>query len=112
MNAADILKLVNAGYTKADIEALTAEAAPEAKPAEAPEVKPAEAPEVKPAETAPEVKPEDKAPLDPEIAKTLALMNETLGKLQAFAVKTDGNADIKTNDYKDILGGIINGRKE
>ena len=57
-----VLKLIDAGYTKEEIAALTAEPAektpaPEAKPAEptpAPEAKPAEptpAPEAKPAET-------------------------------------------------------------
>ena len=51
MNKEEILKLVNAGYTKAEIEAMSSDQKPEKKPEEKPEVKPEEKPEVKPAET-------------------------------------------------------------
>ena len=51
MNKEEILKLVNAGYTKAEIEAMSSDQKPEEKPEEKPEVKPEEKPEVKPAET-------------------------------------------------------------
>lgn len=51
MNKEEILKLVNAGYTKAEIEAMGSDQKPEEKPEEKPEVKPEEKPEVKPAET-------------------------------------------------------------
>ena len=57
MNKEEILKLVNAGYTKAEIEAMNSDQKPEVKP----EVKPEEKPEVKPEEKPeeqPEVKPE------------------------------------------------------
>ena len=42
MNKEEILKLVNAGYTKAEIEAMSSDQKPEEKPEEKPEVKPAE----------------------------------------------------------------------
>ena len=42
MNKEEILKLVNAGYTKAEIEAMGSDQKPEEKPEEKPEVKPAE----------------------------------------------------------------------
>ncbi|MBR2553708.1 MAG: hypothetical protein IKE94_02490 [Aeriscardovia sp.] len=51
MNKEEILKLVNAGYTKAEIEAMDSDQKPEEKPEEKPEGKPEEKPEVKPAET-------------------------------------------------------------
>ena len=52
MNKEEILKLVNAGYTKAEIEAMVSDQKPEDKPEEKPEEpKPEEKPEVKPAET-------------------------------------------------------------
>ena len=53
MNKEEILKLVNAGYTKAEIEAMSSDQKPEEpKPEEKPEEpKPEEKPEVKPAET-------------------------------------------------------------
>ena len=51
MNKEEILKLVNAGYTKAEIEAMSSDQKPEEKSEEKPEVKPEEKPEVKSAET-------------------------------------------------------------
>ena len=51
MNKEEILKLVNAGYTKAEIEAMGSDQKLEEKPEENPEVKPEEKPEVKPADT-------------------------------------------------------------
>ena len=53
MNKEEILKLVNAGYTKAEIEAMSSDQKlEEPKPEEKPEEpKPEEKPEVKPAET-------------------------------------------------------------
>lgn len=53
MNKEEILKLVNAGYTKAEIEAMGSDQKPEEKPEEQPEVKPEETEEVKPAEASP-----------------------------------------------------------
>ena len=49
MNKEEILKLVNAGYTKAEIEAMSSDQKPEEPKPEEP--KPEEKPEVKPAET-------------------------------------------------------------
>ena len=53
MNKEEILKLVNAGYTKSEIEAMSSDQKPEEKPEEQPEVKPEETEEVKPAEASP-----------------------------------------------------------
>ena len=50
MNKEEILKLVNAGYTKAEIEAMSSDQ-PEAQPEEKPE--PEQTEEVKPAEASP-----------------------------------------------------------
>lgn len=104
MNAQEILTLVNAGFTKADILAL---ANPDDKPAEIP----AE-PEEQAAKDAPIEKSENEAPAMPaEVSAVLNQINATLAKLQAYAVKTDAQPMGKTADYKDILGSVYNGQK-
>ena len=52
MNKEEILKLVNAGYTKAEIEAMSSDQKPEEKTEDKPE-QPEQKEEVKPAETSP-----------------------------------------------------------
>ena len=104
MNTEQILKLVDAGFTKDDIMAL----AGENQPAEAPKQ-----PEVTNTQPAPEnpsetpTEPQDS--INKEIAATLANMNNTLAKLQTFALKTDaqpGHTD--NNDFKAILSSLYN----
>ena len=68
MNKEEILKLVNAGYTKAEIEAMGSDQKPEEKPEDKPEVKPEDKPEVKPEEK-PEVKPAETVSFTPEVMK-------------------------------------------
>ena len=53
MNKDEVLKLVNAGYTKAEIEAMSSDQKPEEKPEEKPEVKPEQMEEERPAEASP-----------------------------------------------------------
>ena len=65
MNKEEILKLVNAGYTKAEIEAMNSDQKPEVKPEVKPEEKPEEQPEVKPEKT--EEKPAEASPFTPEM---------------------------------------------
>lgn len=107
MNVEDILTLVKAGYTKTEIESFSQNLSTAAeKPVE---VKQPASPA---AAEKPEEKPEEKTSENTEVANMLAQMNDTLAKLQAFAIKTDGSASKPvTNDYKDILGSVY-GKKE
>ena len=66
MKVEEIIKLINAGYTKADIEKMQAPAAEETKP----EAKPADKPEEKPAEKPEEKKPESE-PVNAQMLKEL-----------------------------------------
>lgn len=66
MNKEEIIKLVNAGYTKAEIEAMSSDQQPEKKPEEQPEKKPEEQPEKKP-EQKDEAKPAGASPFTPEM---------------------------------------------
>jgi len=107
MNVEEILTLVKAGYTKAEIESFSQNLSiTAAKPAEL------EQPALPAAAEDREEKPEEKPAENSEVAKMLAQMNDTLAKLQAFAIKTDGSASKPVNnDYKDILGSVY-GKKE
>ena len=71
MNKEEILKLVNAGYTKAEIEAMSSDQKPgEPKPEEKPEEpKPEEKPEKPKPEEKPEVKPAETVSFTPEVMK-------------------------------------------
>lgn len=110
MTVQEIVKLVNAGFTKSEIIALGADQpAPEEQPTPAPAPKPAPAPTPEPA-PAPAPAPEKAAPeLPAEVANALANINATLAKLQAFAVKTDAQPpQPKDGDYKSILSSVYN----
>ena len=95
MTVQEIVKLVNAGFTKSEIIALGADQpAPEEQPTPAPEPAPAPAPT-----------PE----LPAAVTEALANINATLAKLQAFAVKTDAQPpQPKDGDYKAILSSVYN----
>ena len=80
INVDDILKLVNAGFTKADIMQLSS-AAPAGDPAPAPAGDPAPAPEGDPA-PAPAPAPED---------MTQKLLNGITGQLQALTSAVQAN---------------------
>jgi hypothetical protein len=66
MELEKIIKLIDAGYTKADIEKMLTPAAEETKP----EAKPADKPEEKPAEKPEEKKP-DSEPVNAQMLKEL-----------------------------------------
>ncbi len=69
MNKEEILKLVNAGYTKAEIEAMSSDQKPEEKPKEKPEEKPEEQPKEQKPEKKDEVKPAEASPFTPDMIK-------------------------------------------
>lgn len=120
MNAREILSLVNAGFTKADIMALinnpaTTDSKPAEQAAEAAGSKPAEQPAEAVAEKPAEDKPADGNPrpeMPAELAAALNNINNTLAKLQAYALKTDAQPAVNTADYKTILGSVYSGEKE
>lgn len=120
MNAREILSLVNAGFTKADIMALTnTPATNESKPAEQPAEAAGSKPAEQPAEAAAEKPAEDKLvdgnprpEMPAELAAALNNINNTLAKLQAYALKTDAQPAVNTADYKTILGSVYSGKKE
>ena len=102
MNVENIIKLVDAGFTKAEIAALIAETPVEA-PKQTVDIKDQPAPE-KPAE-APAQPAEG---INKDIAAALANINSTLEKLQTFALKTDAQPGKQTTDFKAILSSVYN----
>lgn len=81
MKAEEVLKLVNAGYTKDEIEAMNTDETPAADPAPAEEAAPEAAPEEAPAEPV--------APAAPEAVN--AEMEKRLDKLEAILEKIAAN---------------------
>lgn len=114
MNANDILKLVDAGFTKEDIMGLmTAQPAAAPDPVTITEVNPVPkdlenaSPQPAPAEAA----SPSSAEVPEAIAKALENINGTLAKLQLFASRTDGQPAQSKDSFIDILSSTYN-RKE
>lgn len=110
MELDQILKLIDAGFTKADIEAMTSPAK-ESTPTAAPEEKTAEPViEKAPAETAPVEKvPETAAPAEnPVMTALLEEMKGIRKQLQMQAILHDGFTPASPDDAQQILASIIN----
>lgn len=112
MNAADVLALVKAGFTKEEILGFNAPA-----PAENAEsttiqqevINSASVPLVPQADE----KASGEKDLAPEalpaaVTGVLDQINATLSKLQQFAIRTDGQPEKRADSYKDILGSTYN----
>lgn len=100
MELNDILKLVNAGYTRADIEAMTAAPAPVDHPAD-PEPEPAPAPAQPDPEQAPAVN-------DDRYDRLEKLLTTLIGAQQGMNVNADiGAADVNKRTPEQILGSVI-----
>lgn len=99
MELNEIFKLIDAGYTKADIEALTA--APADPPAPDPEPEPAPAqPDPEPA-SAPAVN-------DERYDRLEKLLTTLIGAQQGMNVNADiGAADVNKRTPEQILGSVI-----
>lgn len=110
MEAKDILELIRAGYTKADIDALgiALEKPEEQKPEEQ---KPEEQ---KPEEQKPEEKkPEEKKPEESDKVKTLETKIDYLvNRLNLLAVQSSQQKPEKTETVDDILASIVRGNKK
>lgn len=105
MELDQIIKLIDAGYTKEDIQQMTAaQSAPEEKPSEplAPEEKPAEpAKDEKPAE------PFDTQPFTKALDEMSAAMNQLNVKLQKMALSMYEAPQQKETSVSDIIAKII-----
>lgn len=100
MELNDILKLVNAGYTRADIEAMTA--APADPPAD-----PEPEPSPEPAQPDPEPAPAP-AVNDERYDRLEKLLTTLIGAQQGMNVNADiGAADVNKRTPEQILGSVI-----
>lgn len=101
MELNEIFKLIDAGYTKADIEALTAAAAPADPPAD-PEPEPA------PAQPDPEPAPAQNPAVDERYDRLEKLLTTLIGAQQGMNVNADiGAADTSRRTPEQILGSVI-----
>lgn len=101
MNANDILELIRAGYTKADIDALgiALEKPEEQKPEEP-----------KPEEPKPEKKEEPKP--DDKVTALETKIDYLVNRLNLLAVQTSKQKDEPTETVDDILASIVRGNKK
>lgn len=106
MNANDILELIRAGYTKADIDALgIALEKPEEKKPEEPKPD-----EPKPDEPKPEKKEEPKP--DDKVAALETKIDYLVNRLNLLAVQTSKQKDEPTETVEDILASMVRGNKK
>ena len=105
MEAKDILELIRAGYTKADIDALgiALEKPEEPKPEEP-----------KPEEPKPEEKkPEENKPEESDKVKALETKIDYLvNRLNLLAVQNSQQKDEKTETVEEILASVVRGNKK
>lgn len=102
MKVNDILKLIDAGYTKADIEAM--EAVPDKAPAEVP-AKPAQ-----PAQPAADPKPAEAQPAEAQanpVLEELKALREQMNKLSIAnnAAKIPDQEDLMKKALEKLIGG-------
>lgn len=106
MKAEDVLDLIRAGYTKADIDALgiALEKPDEPKPEEP---KPEEK---KPDEPKPEKKEEPKP--DDKVTALETKIDYLVNRLNLLAVQTSKQKDEPTETVEDILASMVRGNKK
>ena len=106
MNANDILELIRAGYTKADIDALgIALEKPEEKKPDEPKPE-----EKKPDEPKTEKKDEPKP--DDKVTALETKIDYLVNRLNLLAVQTSKQKDEPTETVDDILASIVRGNKK
>lgn len=107
MKVEDILALINAGYTKAEISAMTAPAEPVNTPD--PTIQPVE-PEAVPVAEQPAVVPADP---NPDLSALLAEVKQLRAAVQANALRSDSLPTLTHEDIATkILGEVINPTKK
>jgi len=106
MEAKDILELIRAGYTKADIDALgIALEKPEEQKPEEPKPE-----EKKPEEPKPEKKEEPKP--DDKVTALETKIDYLVNRLNLLAVQTSKQKDEPTETVEDILASMVRGNKK
>ena len=103
MELNQILKLIDAGYTKAEIEAMIAAASETTEPAPQPE------PDKEQVKETPVAKdPEPAAPVSNDFSALLEEMKGIRKQLQMQAILHDGFTPASPDDAQQILASIIN----
>lgn len=106
MKAEDVLDLIRAGYTKADIDALgIALEKPEDNKPEEPKPE-----EKKPEEPKPEKKEEPKP--DDKVTALETKIDYLVNRLNLLAVQTSKQKDEPTETVEDILASLVRGNKK
>ena len=102
MELNEIFKLIDAGYTKADIEALTAQPAPaDPEPAQAD-------PEPSPAPAQPDPEPAPAQAQNDHYARLEKLLTTLIGAQQGQNINADiGAAEVSRRTPEQILGSVI-----
>ena len=109
MNTSDIMKLVNAGFTKAEIQAMAAADAPApapADPAPAPAPDPAPVPDPEPA-PAPDPAPAPADPAGDAISKLTAEVTRLTALVQKANLLNSEQPKIKRETPEDVIASII-----
>ncbi len=101
MKATEILQLINAGYTKADIEAM------ELPETGAPDPDPSPAPEAEPEKEAPKPEPEKPNPVNPEIQALTKQINDLVSAIQKSNLLNTKMPEAQPETAEDILANII-----
>lgn len=108
MKAEDVLELIRAGYTKADIDALgIALEKPEEKKHEEPKPE-----EKKPEEPKPEEKKPEEPKPDDKVTALETKIDYLVNRLNLLAVQTSKQKDEPTETVDDILASIVRGNKK
>lgn len=101
MKATEILQLINAGYTKSDIEAM------ELPETGAPDPDPSPAPEAEPEKDAPKPEPEKPNPVNPEIQALTKQINDLVSAIQKSNLLNTQMPNTQPETAEDILANII-----
>lgn len=90
MNSAEILKLIEAGYTKADIDAMNQEPAADPEPEETPEAEPEQEPQPEPASN-------ELAEVKEQLQETQKQLQDLIRQMQRNNLKT-ASVNIRPED--------------
>lgn len=104
MKATEILQLINAGFTKADIEAMElpeTAAVPDPVPEPVPEAEPA------PVKEAPQPEPVKQNPVNPEIQALTKQINDLVSAIQKSNLLNTKMPEAQHETAEDILANII-----
>ena len=101
MKATEILALINAGYTKAEIDAM------ELPETGAPDPDPSPAPEAEPEKEAPQPEPVKQDPVNPEIQALTKQINDLVSAIQKSNLLNTQMPNNPPETAEDILANII-----